>query len=284
LERPDLPWTCGLNYGRLASEIGGGAADAGADRVCGLPSLRVRADRADSDRGLFAPRLYKAALSPQIVWKACEDCGHVFTAGHFTPEALAVVFSGTHDNQKVGGPVEANRAVAARMVEKVLPYAAEGVWLDVGFGNGALLFTADEYGFRAVGVDLRSDNVRALAALGIEAHCTELSGLRLDAPCAVVSLADVLEHMPFPKLGLAEARRLIKPSGVLLISMPNMDSMLWRLMDQAGQNPYWGELEHYHNFGRRRLYRLLDECGFTPVRYGISERYRACMEVVAIRR
>jgi hypothetical protein len=48
-------------------------------------------------------------------------------------------------------------------------------------------------------------------------------------------------------------------------------------------NPYWGEIEHYHNFGRRRLYALLEEHGFEPARYGVSFRYRACMEVIARR-
>ena len=58
----------------------------------------------------------------------------------------------------------------------------------------------------------------------------------------------------------------------------------WRLLDAAKVNPYWGELEHYHNFSRARLYALLKECGFEPIHYTISERYRVCMEVIARRR
>jgi len=227
--------------------------------------------------------LYKPQLSPTIAWMRCADCGHVFTEGYFTPEAAAVVFSDVNAMQRVGGAVEQNRAVSARMIEKVLPYASEGVWLDVGFGNGSLLFTADEYGFRAVGVDLRADNVRALQNLGLEAHCCDFGELPLEGQCAVISLADVLEHMPFPKDGLASAHRLLGPRGVLFVSMPNADSIIWRLLDASGANPYWGEIEHYHNFGRARLYALLEESGFRPLKYGISERYRACMEVIAVK-
>ena len=69
--------------------------------------------------------------------------------------------------------------------------------------------------------------------------------------------------------------------GILVISCPNIDSPIWQLITEAGQNPYWGELEHYHNFGRARLYDLLRECGFTPLRYSVSERYRMGMEIVA---
>jgi 2-polyprenyl-3-methyl-5-hydroxy-6-metoxy-1,4-benzoquinol methylase len=97
-------------------------------------------------------------------------------------------------------------------------------------------------------------------------------------------MADVLEHMPYPKAGLKAAHRLLRPGGVLFVSMPNMDSMVWRALDASGSNPYWGEIEHYHNFTRQRLYALLDEQGFSPVHYDISERYRCCMEVIAEKR
>lgn len=44
---------------------------------------------------------------------------------------------------------------------------------------------------------------------------------------------------------------------------------------------YHASLEHRHNFGRTRLYALLSAMGFEPLRYGISERYRAGVEVIA---
>ena len=76
----------------------------------------------------------------------------------------------------------------------------------------------------------------------------------------------------------------MEDDGCLIISMPNKENIVWKLMNQNNQNPYLGELEHYHNFSRTRLFSLLEECGFSAVRYGVSERYRVCMEVVAIKR
>jgi 2-polyprenyl-3-methyl-5-hydroxy-6-metoxy-1,4-benzoquinol methylase len=102
--------------------------------------------------------------------------------------------------------------------------------------------------------------------------------------CAVVSMADVLEHMPSPAEGLRAAHRLLVDDGVLLASMPNTESFVWRVLDKNGVNPYWGEIEHYHAFSRNRFCALLRDTGFEPARYGVSERYRACMEVVARRR
>jgi predicted SAM-dependent methyltransferase len=228
-------------------------------------------------------RLYKSALNSKIVWKECLECSHVFTEGYYTEEACRIIFEANQKNQKVGEQIEKNRIVSGRMIEKVVPFVSEGVWLDVGFGNGSLLFTAQEYGFRAVGIDLRRNNVDVIKSIGIEAYCEDLNHCSLQDKCAVISMADVLEHMPFPREGLQAATTLLQVGGVLLISMPNSESILWRVLDDQDANPYWGELEHYHNFSRTRLYSLLNEYGFTPKRYGVSERYRACMEVIALK-
>jgi SAM-dependent methyltransferase len=227
--------------------------------------------------------LYKPAMPKTMKWRSCDGCGHVFTEGYYTPEMLGIVFSDTQASQRVGYDLEGQRKVSARIVERIARHVKDGDWLDVGFGNASLLFTAEEWGYRPVGVDLRTDNVEALRKLGIEAHSIEIEKMDAESRFSVVSMADVLEHMPFPKTGLQAARRLLRPDGVLFVSMPNMASIVWRALDAAGTNPYWGEIEHYHNFSRQRLNALLEECGFSAIDYNISERYRSCMEVTAAR-
>ena len=226
---------------------------------------------------------YHSSLPPTMTWMKCSKCEHVFTDGYFTGDALAILFSKTVAHQAIGFQVEQQRMISANMIEKILPFQYAGRWLDIGAGNGSLLFTASEYGFDAVGVDLRQDNVTILRELGFEAHCSDFQDLKNVPEFNVISMADVLEHMPFPVKALQHVRRLLVEVGVTLISMPNSESMIWRFADQSNANPYWGELEHYHNFSRTRLYNLLSDSGFQPLRYGISERYRMCMEIVAIK-
>jgi len=228
--------------------------------------------------------IYHPTLPPTMVWCRCGACDHVFTQGYFTPEAASVVFSKTVPHQTVGHDIEAQRIVSARMVERVTRHIQGGDWLDIGFGNGSLLFTAHEWGFTPVGVDLRRDNVIAMTKLGYEAHCVPIEELCFEGRFSVISMADVLEHIPYPRPALQAVHRLMKQGGVLFVSMPNMATMIWRAMDGMNVNPYWGEIEHYHNFSRDRLYTLLEEHGFAPLQYGISERYRACMEVIATKR
>jgi 2-polyprenyl-3-methyl-5-hydroxy-6-metoxy-1,4-benzoquinol methylase len=225
--------------------------------------------------------LYNEIISDIITWNKCQDCAHIFTDGYYTDEAFAKIFSKTNPSQQLGADYENQRMVAAQMIEKVLPYAKDGQWMDVGFGNGALLFTAQEYGFTPVGIDLRKENVDKLQMLGIKGWCIDL--VKLDKPkqFRVISLADVVEHVPYPKPFMQAVHNVLADDGVILISMPNAGCMLWKFMDEVNVNPYWGELEHFHNFTRERLYEFLRECCFEPVQYGISSRYRACMELIA---
>lgn len=225
--------------------------------------------------------MYKSGIDPLMVWMSCAGCGHVFTEGYFTKEALEIVFSDTQEIQKVGFEYLTQRSISARMVEKVLNYISEGCWLDVGFGNGSLLFTAQEYGFTPVGLDLRAENVHVMTELGVESYRMDVQQLEHWGRFSVISMADVLEHMPYPGLALDAAHRLLATDGVMLLSMPNSETIIWKVWEGRNMNPFWGEIEHYHNFSRTRLWGLLREKGFEPIRYGISERYPSCMEVLA---
>lgn len=229
--------------------------------------------------------LYKPELPWRMQWMRCTECTHVFIDGYWSPAALQIVFASENPHQMPGSDLHRSREIAARMVERVLRHLdrIEGRWLDVGFGNGALLGAAQEYGFSAVGIDLRPQAVALLRTFGIEAHAMDFCDFDGAGDLQVISFADVLEHMPFPRLALEHAYRQLRPGGLLFASMPNMDCHAWQVLDRQNANPYWGELEHYHNFGRRRLEALLREHGFEPLGYGVSERYYLCMEVIARR-
>lgn len=227
--------------------------------------------------------LYKPGLPETQRWVRCRACGHEFTDGYLTDEALALLFSDSHPGQSPGQDIETARYVWARTVERVseMRPGVGGRWLDVGFGSGALLSTAAELGWEVVGLDLREESVRLVREMGFEAHRIELTRYAPAEKFDVVSMADVLEHMPYPKAALRHARGLLREGGVLYLSLPNSDSVLWETLTKNGVNPYFAELEHCHNFGRRRLHRLLEEHGFAPRHYGVSVRYRACIEVHA---
>ncbi len=244
-------------------------------------SLEIRHDRED---GCTSHPLYRVPLPPTIRWSACAACGHSFTEGTWSEWALGLIFSRANPNQWPGAYAERERLTWAPVVAKVAALRPTGRWLDVGVGNGSLLFTAQEWGFDPFGLDLRPSVVDAMHALGIETRCAALTDLPLSERFDVISLFDVLEHMPYPVEALRHAHGLLREAGLLIASMPNRDCVVWRLLDKERANPYWGEIEHYHNFGRQQLCGLMEDAGFEVASYGVSTRYRVCMEIIARKR
>ena len=226
--------------------------------------------------------LYNPKIPSIMQWMNCEDCLHQFINGYWTNESLEVIINKTIESGKVFYQVEEQRYVSARMIEKIIPFKSYGTWLDVGFGNGSLLFTAEEYGYEPIGVDLRKDVVAALKAEGIQAHCDSVQNIEFQMSISVVSMMDVLEHIPYPKEVLMSLHSIMDEDGILLISTPNSESWVWKFLNKKNKVPYFfNTIEHYHNFSKTRLVSLLNECGFNIKNYGISERYRSCMEIVA---
>jgi protein O-GlcNAc transferase len=225
---------------------------------------------------------FAAATAPAIIWCQCGACGHVFTEGYYSAEARETAFGQPAPHQTVGHDAETQRFIAGRVVGQIAKLKPGGEWLDVGAGDASLLFTAEEWGYRPVATDWRRENVRMLEHLGYEAYCTALEELDMPGRFSVVSMSDVLQETPYPRTTLATAKRLLQPGGILFLTLPNMANIVWRVMDSTDSNPYWGEVEHFHNFTRERLYALLGETGFRPIFYNVSERYRACMDVIAM--
>ncbi len=234
--------------------------------------------------------IWQKGLPTQLEWMHCHQCEHIYTRNYFTEQGLTLLFSKAHPLQVTGLNLDQERARWAPTVERIQGHLQQQgwmgdsmVWLDVGCGAGGLVITAAEYGFNAIGLDSRLQAVDRIEALGYSAVVGDLMELQVTDPVMVMSLADVLEHVPFPRQALKRVREALMPGGLIMISCPNLDSGSWRKANAEGINPYWGELEHHHNFSRASLMRLLAEEGFVPINYSISTRYKSCMEVIARR-
>ncbi|MDP4028258.1 MAG: methyltransferase domain-containing protein [Gallionella sp.] len=232
---------------------------------------------------------FNSLLPTDFNWVRCKRCGHIHTEYFWTDAGLQVLLKTAHPHQVAGNlDAEAMRSVWAPIVQRVISQLNHGLpgvpeqltWLDAGCGNGALVMTAAEYGFNAIGLDLRPEAVNALTERGYRCYKGNLSTINVDQPVHVLSLMDLLEHLPNPIHILQRARELLRPDGLLLISCPNMNSLSWREMDRHKANPYWFELEHCHNFSRESLIALLRRSGFEAIHYDISARYKAGMDII----
>jgi len=124
---------------------------------------------------------------------------------------------------------------------RIIPFIGDGKLLDVGCGNGAFLFFMKDLGWDVYGVEPNENSVRyAHDELGLR---NVKKGMLLDQAYKeqqfdVVTLWHALEHMPNPREVLQEIHRILRPDGLLLIAVPNIQSYaakrfkdLWYALD-----------------------------------------------------
>jgi 2-polyprenyl-3-methyl-5-hydroxy-6-metoxy-1,4-benzoquinol methylase len=224
---------------------------------------------------------WKPPLSPRMTWMACRSCDHIFTEGYLSPAALDLISEQIQAHQRPAENVEAGRNASATIVGKVQTLKRSGRWLDVNFGNGSLMFTAQECGFEVLGIDRRREIVDEMGTLGFRAECQDLGDVADLEPVDVISMVGSLERTTFPAHAVDAAARLLAPGGILVISTPNTDAFLWQVMTKQKTNPYWADVTQQHIFGRARLFKMLEASGFDTPLYTVSSTLRCGMDVLA---
>lgn len=131
----------------------------------------------------------------------------------------------------------------------------KGQILDIGAGTGEFLSVAKKDGWRAIGVE-PSDKAKSIAinkgVLFVE-KTSELENHSVD----VISMWHVLEHIPDLDKQIKELKRLLKPTGTLIIAVPNFKSF-----DAKHYGKFWAAYDvpiHFWHFSKTAIKLLFEK-------------------------
>jgi len=115
----------------------------------------------------------------------------------------------------------------------MIPYQGEGEILDVGCGNGGWLTKLRNAGWKTTGVEIDGPAAQAANETGLSVFGGTLIDAEFpDKSFDVVRLHYVFEHLINPKETLDEIHRILKPDGIALIRIPNIDSAMFKLFKE----------------------------------------------------
>lgn len=191
----------------------------------------------------------------------CAQCGLIRTDQPPCVPTL-YVYGGTADAGARFGPAQRLLQMFRHSRVRRFTRRRPGRALDVGCGDGSFLMGLAQQGWDVYGTEL-SPSIAATAKqrFGDRIHIGELEKTpHSEASFDLITFWHVLEHLGDPRKALAEARRLLRPDGTVLVAVPNIQSLQAYLFKQD-----WLHLDvprHRWHFDPRTLANLAERCNF----------------------
>jgi SAM-dependent methyltransferase len=153
------------------------------------------------------------------------------------------------------------RGFAKALIDILTGHAQTGRLLDIGCSVGFVLEEAVRQGFQAEGIDLNEKAIAAACSKGLNARNCTLSNAGYEREIFdVIILNHLLEHIKEPGGFIIGIKKILKEHGLLMIGIPNHDSLLARVYKTFWYG--WGIPEHIWHFDKRSLGNLLSKNGF----------------------
>jgi 2-polyprenyl-3-methyl-5-hydroxy-6-metoxy-1,4-benzoquinol methylase len=203
----------------------------------------------------------------------CAGCGLAYIDNPPTPERLSEIYSASANyHDELHDPQSAAFArmsgVAQRHLDIVRKRSSGGRLLDVGCSTGLFLDKAHQAGFDGTGVEFSAESAGfARAQFGLSVTTGSIHDItNVRDSFDIVTMFDVIEHVPDPIADMRVAYDLLKPGGLFILSTPNIDGLFPRLSyPLAKMLAYWPHPEpphHLYQFSVRTLGGMLRKSGF----------------------
>ncbi|MFA6016880.1 MAG: class I SAM-dependent methyltransferase [Patescibacteria group bacterium] len=138
-----------------------------------------------------------------------------------------------------------------------------GRLLDVGCAYGSLLKAANRQGYISEGIDISSFPVEQCRKVGLKAETGVITDIRKKNYYDIITAFEVVEHEREPLLTIKAANQLLKTNGLLVVSVPDSNSLSSKIM---GKNWFgYRHKEHLFHFTKDTLNVLLRKGGFSNI-------------------
>jgi SAM-dependent methyltransferase len=205
----------------------------------------------------------------------CQNCGLAYINPRPSQEEMGKFYPETYSwKENVGGGSSLARLL--KRVERGYRYhllkgevsKVERVYtkrggkvLDIGCGTGDRLDVFRSKGFETVGVETSDSANYAKTYLTLNVTRGDLFSACFPSECFdIITLYHVLEHTHDPVKECEEIRRILKPDGLLVIQVPNRESLQYRFFKKR-----WAAFDvprDLYYFGTGTLTSLLKKVGF----------------------
>ncbi|MGV8058395.1 MAG: class I SAM-dependent methyltransferase [Smithellaceae bacterium] len=162
---------------------------------------------------------------------------------------------------------ETNRCERSMQQRKLLQYLSPlkgtGRLLDIGAGSGMLIEQAIKMGYDAEGIEPSVWLQRQAIGLGLPIHQGTFPHSDLCPPYDLITLVDILEHVPNPVDILCDVKAALADDGIGLIITPDVGSLMARLL---GFRWWHFRVAHIGYFNRSNLMLALDRADLMPLK------------------
>ena len=198
----------------------------------------------------------------------CSHCGLIYLPIRPTADELANFYPDEYEAYYLLGDRSDSqqwhlRRALTRQLKLVQSFNPDqGNLLDVGCATGNFMKIARENGWQVLGIEpIEKAAQLARENYQLEVITGSLSTAQLpESTFDVITMWDVLEHLPSPKQAFQKSLEILKPGGICVFSIPNLASF-----DRYIFGKYWigwDPPRHFHLFSAQTLQQLVAMTGF----------------------
>lgn len=202
----------------------------------------------------------------------CKACSFVFLSPQPTEKEIEDMYKepyykswGVFTGEEKPETERLKKGTSDRYLKRIMLHKNGGRLLDIGSAFGYLMEVAKERGFDAYGVELSHfSSTIAQKKFGSKVFEGKLENARFpNANFDVITMFDLIEHVPQPLEFMKEVRRVIKPGGLIAITTPDRGSLSCKLLGYGGWFHF--KFEHLGYFNRKSIRELAHRTGFSLV-------------------